>query len=167
MPEEAANSDLALQERLVAYLDGELDAETSRQVEELLAVDPDVRRRLQLLDRTWQLLDELDATPVGERFAQTTLEMVAVAAAAEVEQARAEAPRCRRRRALLMVGGLAAAVLAGFLATAQLVPDPNKRLLEELPVLEHLDQYSEVRDIKFLRLLHDQKIFSEEHANGP
>ena len=75
------NGDAAGRE-LVAYLDGELDAESGRRIEALLASDPEVRRRLQSLERTWDLLDELDAAPVGEPFTQTTLEMVAIAARA-------------------------------------------------------------------------------------
>ena len=93
-----------LDEELVAYLDGELDAESGRRIEALLASDAAVRRRLQSLERTWDLLDELDAAPLGEPFTQTTLEMVAVAARQEIEKSRAEAPR-RRRRWLLAVGG--------------------------------------------------------------
>ena len=58
--------------------------ESSRRIEALLASDPEVRRRLQALERTWDLLDELDAAPVGEPFTQTTLEMVAVAARQDV-----------------------------------------------------------------------------------
>ncbi len=67
-------------EQLVAYLDGELDPESSRHIEELLASDAQVRRRLQEMERTWDLLDDLDAAPAGNQLAQSTLEMVAVAA---------------------------------------------------------------------------------------
>ncbi len=121
-----ANTDVSLEERLVAYLDGELDAEASRRVEELLAADPQVRRRLQRLDHTWQLLDELDTSQVSESFSQTTLEMVAVAAAEDARQNLAAAPHQRRRRWVLIGGSLLAAGLAGFLTVALLRPDPNE-----------------------------------------
>ena len=78
--------DPAIQEQLVAYLDGELDADASRRVEEWLANDPRVRAALQRLDRTWELLDELETPLVRDGFTQTTLEMVAVAAAKDVER---------------------------------------------------------------------------------
>ena len=145
-----------LDEEFVAYLDGELDAESCRRIEALLASDPAVRRRLQSLERTWDLLDELDAAPLGEPFTQTTLEMVAVAARQEVEQSRAEAPR-RRRRWLLAVGaGLLAAAAAGFLAVA--LHDPDRQLLQDLPLLENLDEYRQIGSIEFLHRLRDEKL---------
>jgi hypothetical protein len=144
-----------LDEELVAYLDGELDAESGRRIEALLASDPAVRRRLQSLERTWDLLDELDAAPLGEPFTQTTLEMVAVAARQEVEKSRAEAPR-RRRRWLLGVGaGLLAAIAAGFLAVA--LHNPDRQLLQNLPLLENLDEYRQIGSIDFLHRLRDEK----------
>ena len=36
-------------------------------------------------------------------------------------------------------GGLLAASAAGFMAVAWLTPDPNRQLVEDLPVLENLD----------------------------
>ena len=38
----------------------------SRRIEEVLAADPEVRRRLQAMERTWELLDELEEAPAGE-----------------------------------------------------------------------------------------------------
>ena len=109
-----SDSAMPLEEQLVAYLDGELDTEGSRRIEELLVADPEVRRRLQAMERTWELLDELDEAPPGDQFTHTTLEMVAVAARKEVEQTLAGAPRRRRRQRWLIGGGLLAAALAGF-----------------------------------------------------
>jgi len=143
-----------LDEELVAYLDGELDAESGRRVEALLASDPAVRRRLQSLERTWDLLDELDAAPLGEPFTQTTLEMVAIAAREDAERGRAEAPR-RRRLVLLAVGaGLLAAAAAGFCAVT--LYNPDRQLLQDLPLLENLDEYRQIGSIEFLHRLRDE-----------
>ena len=150
MSDDPSNTATPLDEQLVAYLDGELDAEGSRRIEDLLASDPEVRRRLQSLERTWDMLDELDAAPVGEPFTQTTLEMVAVAAREDVERSQAEAPRRRRRRLLAVGGGLLAAAAVGFLAVVAAVPDPNRQLLQDLPVLENFDEYRQVESIEFL-----------------
>jgi anti-sigma factor RsiW len=166
MSEQPANVDASLEEQLVAYLDGELDTAASRRIEELLADDPKVRLTLQRLDRTWQLLGALDATPVDERFIQSTLEMVTVAAVEEVEQSRAQAPRRRRRRWLLTAASVAAAGLAGFLIVGRMVPDPNQELIEELPVLENLDQYSQVGDVEFLQMLCQEGLFAKESDDG-
>ena len=156
--------DPALQEQIVAYLDGELDAEKSRRIEELLVSDPRVRGALQQLDRTWELLDALDTAPVREKFAQTTLEMVAVAAAKDAQDIRRQSPR---RRWLLWIAALAAAALAGFLTLAEILPDPNRQLLQDLTLLENLDQYRQIESLKFLHSLSDEKLFADygEPAN--
>ena len=158
MSHERPNAGL-LDEELVAYLDGELDAESARRIEALLASDPQTRRRLESLERTWDLLDELDTAPVGEPFTQTTLEMVAVAADRDAERDRIEAPGRRRRNWKILGLFLLASALAGFAAVALFWPNPNRRLLEDLPVLEALDEYRQVESIDYLRKLRDEGLF--------
>ena len=147
-----------LDELLVAYLDGELDPEASRQIEERLAVEPEVRRRLQEMERTWEMLDQLDEAPAGAQFTHTTLEMVAVAARKDVEEGLAEAPRRRRRRFWIIGGGLLAALLAGFLVVAVRGYEANQQLLRDLPLLENLDEYRQIDSMEFLRLLDKEKL---------
>jgi len=153
-----------LEEQLVAYLDGELDAESGRRIEEQLAADPRARRMLQGLERTWELLDDLDAPPVGEKFTQSTLEMVAVAVRSDVQQSLAAAPRRRRRRRLFAAGGVLAAAASGFLAVAIFASDPNKELIQDLPVLENLDEYRQVESLEFLQKLRAEGLFSKENG---
>lgn len=164
MPDDFANADLPLEQQLVAYLDGELDAESSRRIEALLATDPQLRGTLQRLDRAWELLDELDVPEVPERFTHTTLEMVTVAAAEDAQRSHAEILRRRRRRSVVVGGGLLTAGLAGFLAMALLAPDPNQLLVRDLPVLENLDEYSQIDDIEFLQMLNREGLFPEENG---
>ena len=161
----ATNNPTPLDEELVAYLDGELDAEGARRIEALLASDQEVRRRLHSFERTWDLLDELDAAPAGEPFTQTTLEMVAIAARQEAEQDRADAPRRRRRWLLTVSVSFLAAAAAGFLAFA--MHDPDRELLRNLPLLENLDEYRQVGSIEFLHKLRDEKLFSKDGVEPP
>ncbi len=156
-----------LDEQLVAYLDGELDVEGGRRIEAMLASDASVRRRLQEMQRTWDMLDDLDAAPVGNNFTQSTLEMVAVAAGEDVERSLADAPRRRRRRLFAISGGALAAVLVGFLVVRLVMPDANHQLLEDLPLLLNLDEYRQIDDIQFLRLLHDQSPFGTQKSDAP
>jgi hypothetical protein len=158
-PEPAA--DPPLYEELVAYLDGELAAERASRVEQLLAADPEVRETLRQLEQTWEMLDMLGTADVDESFAQSTLEMVAVEAEEQIRQVEADLPRTRRWRLTLQCTGLAATALAGFLTVAWLYPDPNRQLLEDLPVLENLDEYRQVGDIEFLRLLDREGLFDK------
>ena len=42
-----------------------------------------------------------------------------------------------------------------------MLPDPNRQLLQDLPVLENLDQYREIDSLDFLRLAAHEKLFPE------
>jgi anti-sigma factor RsiW len=152
----------ALEEQLVAYLDGELDHERAEQVEALLARDPNARQELTRLERTWSLLDGLERQQVDETFTRTTIEMVAVAEREKLDLQRAEAPRRRRRRWLIGGAGLLGAVLVGFLGVALLRPDPDRQLLEDLPLLVDYDEYNQIDDLKFLQLLYEQGLFTKD-----
>jgi len=159
MKHEPADADPALEGELVAYLDGELDAENSQRIEQLLAGDPQARLKLQRLERTWELLDELQSPQDPLELTQSTLEMVAAAAEEDVARGRAEIARTRRRRGFLGVACLLAAGLVGFLVVRPMVPDPNRQLIEDLPLLVHLDQYRQLDGVEFLRLLRDNGLF--------
>ena len=63
MSPDPVNDEAQLREELVAYLDGELDGEQSRRIEQRAAAEPEARRMLQELDRAWHMLDELDYRP--------------------------------------------------------------------------------------------------------
>lgn len=77
VPAEGGNAD---EELLVAYLDGELDAESVSHVETKLAKDPTYRQSLNDLRAAWDLLEELPAVELNPTFAQSTIEMVAMKA---------------------------------------------------------------------------------------
>jgi hypothetical protein len=152
----------ALDELLVAYLDGELSPEERRQLEERLATDADVRRRLKELEKTWELLDDLNARPTSRQLVQSTLEMVAVAAKEDAEQTLVDASRRRRFGVWAVFGGLLLSLAAGFCITALILPDPNRQLVDDLSILENLDAYRAIGDIAFLQSLRDAGLFSSE-----
>ena len=159
-----------LEERLVAYLDGELNDAEVRHVEDLLAADPEARELLSRLERTWSALDRLSPASVDEVFTRTTIEMISVSAGDDLAQQQAGIPQRRRRRRLVGAAGLAAAAAAGFLAVALGWPNPNRQVLEDLPLLEDLDEYQHVfskddEDIRFLHLLYENKLFVKDAAD--
>jgi hypothetical protein len=154
-----------LEEQLVAYLDGELDAEENRRVEELLATDAAVRETLQRLDRTWQMLEELEPAELGEVFTRTTLEMVTLREADAARARQLEAPRRRRRRRLIVSAGFLSVFLAGFLAVKWFWPDPNAGLVRDLEVIQHIDEYRETDDIEFLKMLSNEGLLTQGPAD--
>ena len=156
-----------LEDELSAYLDGELDADGVRRVEERLARDADYRGQLQRLERAWGMLDRLPRASVDEQFTKTTLEMVALSAAEDAAAVASQVPRMRKRQRLAGLISMAAALLVGFAIGNQVWPDPNEALLKDLPVLENLDLYYQADDIEFLRMLDEKHLFDEgdsEHA---
>lgn len=157
-----------LQEELTAYLDGELDPESSRRIEEQVARDPRVRQVFAELDGTWRLLDVLDAAVVDDRFTRTTLEMAAQAAEEELRDDQRQPHGLRRwYRWVAAIGGLLAAAGAGLLAAALFRPDPDRELLENLPIVENLDYYTAVDDVEFLRKLLEADLFTREDLSTP
>ena len=149
-------------ELLVAYLDGELAADEQVRVERRLAVDPEFRARLAQLQRAWDLLDSLERTEADEDFARSTVEMVAVKAADDVQ---AERNKSRLRQAwLYAVGGTAMAMslIAGYLLVARVADRPNRELVRDLPVIERVDEYRNAESVEFLRELHQEGLFAQE-----
>ncbi len=166
MSEPVIDRDL-LHEELTAYLDGELDAESSRRIEELMVRDPRVREMMAELDGTWRLLDTLDSAVVDDRFTRTTLEMAAQAAVEELASDESTQPRRRRLALLGWVGGLLLAAGMGLVAAAMIRSDPDRELLEQLPIIENLDYYAAVDDVEFLRLLVEADLFTNEEPPSP
>ena len=73
-----------------------------------------VRRRLQQLAQSWDLLDQLPRTTVDEKFTRSTVEIVALAAEKELGQRATAEPRRRWLRWLLTAVAAVAACLIGF-----------------------------------------------------
>src|SRR4051812_23554589 len=120
-------------DEIVAYLDGELPPQDCRRVESRLAADDDYRQQLHELDRTWEALDALPTTTVGDDFARTTIELACVVAKDDVSEHAAVLRAAKRKRIWRAVAAGIAAVAVGLLAGFALIPNPNERLLTELP----------------------------------
>jgi anti-sigma factor RsiW len=152
-------------QQLVAYLDGELDVESSRQVELRLAEDAEFRGELLKLQQTWDLLDELPPVEVDEAFTHTTVQMIAVSAENELGSAR---QRHRRTRWLAwsLAGTLLLAVTAGsYLVTTHLLARPNERLVSDFPVIQNYEVYRVADSVEFLEQLDRRGLFDEEVDN--
>lgn len=152
----------AMVEELVAYLDGELDAEGSREVERRLSQDAQYRQKLRQLQHSWDLLDRLPKADVGEVFTQSTVAMIAVTAADDIEEMKERSTRRKRTVWWLGTGSVAASFLIGYLLVSSVADRENKRLLRDLPVIERMDEYRYADSIEFLRMLDGEGLFAEE-----
>ncbi|MCA9212838.1 MAG: hypothetical protein KDB27_07230 [Planctomycetales bacterium] len=148
------------QEELVAYLDGELEADAVRRVEDRLTTDERYRKLLQQLERSWELLDDLPQTTTDERFTQTTLEMVAVKAAEDNKELKPAKEGGSRTLAAVFFAIVAGVI--GFGLFGYWLDRENRTLIQDLAVIEQIDNYSNVDDIEFLLMLDSANLFDSE-----
>jgi len=139
---------------LVAYLDGELDETLTQRIETVLSQSPVARNDIEMLVRTYDLLDLLPRPKASTEFTEKT---IATAKLAEVPVDYTQSAAFQKVRKLVPVLGYAVLVaaggLAGYAAMNQYVPLPEDALLRDLPVIEKLDDYTEVGDVQFLERL--------------
>ncbi len=165
MPDKHEILEPITEELLVAYLDGELDEQTAEQVQRGLETDPDLRLRLESLSGSWAMLDELQEPQVKTDFTESTLEVVALGAHSDIDQSRPSGPLQRLGRYLTVAAGLFAACFLGFICVAMFRPDPNRQLLEDLPVVQRLDEYRQIDSVEFLQELRKSELFSEDPSD--
>lgn len=148
-------------EDIVAYLDGELSGESFALVERRLASDETFRQELQSVERAWMALDDLPMTTVDDRFSRTTMSLVIEAATEDLRARTRAIPILRRRRWLASAAAAAVAAALGFLVFRLAWHDPNHMLVADLPVIDNVDIYSQLKssqfnEIEFLRLLENE-----------
>ncbi|MFO7908257.1 MAG: anti-sigma factor family protein [Planctomycetota bacterium] len=158
------NADGEVDEQLVAYLDGELDAESALDVERRLAEDASFRRDLQQLQGVWDALDELPKSEVDESFTQTTVEMVVLSTEQAIEQQRHSEARKKRSWWLLAGGALVGMALASFWLTRLMLERPNQQLMRDLPVIEDIELYRVADSVEYLHLLEESGLFNDEEV---
>ncbi len=151
---------------LIAYLDGEVDAETRQEIERCLARDPQLVQRMREHQQAWDLLDELPREDVGHEFAKTTMELVATVAAGDVEADAADSQARWRWVRVMTVVTLIGTSLAGFWIATSLLARTNRQLLIDLPVIEDLEAFQHAENINFLLALENEGLFVAEDNDG-
>jgi anti-sigma factor RsiW len=152
-------------ENLVAYLDGELDEPTSQSVEQVLAESVVARHDVDMLSRTWDLLNVLPGIKASEEFSRKTLTSIRAAEAPRTSSFGAAAARHVRRGVVLAawLALVAAFGVAGFEASRRFIPDETEQLLDDYDVILRLDEYTEVGDVEFLRILNANRTLADHH----
>jgi len=148
---------------LVAYLDGELNEAESRAIATKLAHSPTARRELEVLEKTWELLDYLPRPNASEDFTARTLSQVM---RADLEGGwLGSALRRKTEQVLRIALGTTAVGLAFVLGYALMQwawPNPSERLKHDLPIAEHLDDYRDVGTFEFLKELVESPEFNAD-----
>ncbi len=142
-----------LDQQLVAYLDGELDDEDRRAIENQLMEDADCKRRLRMLQQSFDLLDELPQTSAGPDFARTTVEFIAVSASQEMQILERRKPwRVSATFLGLLVATVSSFALGAFITHERWSETQNDRW-QDLAVAEHLRSYSQIKSEAELRFI--------------
>lgn len=137
-------------ESLVAYLDGELDADDRDALEQRLLEDDALRGRLRDLQHSWDLLDVLPSATPNEKMVETTLELVV----SDVARASPGPPLWQKLRGPLIV--FAAVLLPPLVAFGTVSwkrTADYRHELEMLAVAENVDAYLQADDFELIREL--------------
>jgi len=150
-------------DNLTAYLDGELDENATRRIESILTSSSVARNDIEVLTRTYDLLDLLPRPTVPADFTERTV------ATAKLEGYRKPVTQhewFRQLKLNLPLAGWSLGILAlaclGFAMTNRWLPRNDTLLLKELPVIQNLDVYTEVGSVEFLEELSHQHQLLEE-----
>jgi hypothetical protein len=145
---------------LVAYVDGELPEVHARTIATKLTKSATARREVEMLERTWEMLDLLPLPQVTERFSEKTLSQIR---RLEV-QSRAWEPligewsaRLGRVAVYLFLAG--GCLGLGYSLTRWAWPDKTVRLVNDLTLADHLDEYLDVGSFEFLTELAESPQF--------
>ena len=151
---------------LVAYLDGELEEDAGGRIEAALSSSPVARHEVEMLTRTWDLLDLLPTADPDREFTQRTL---AAAKAEDESVALADRPAARIARAAGLVGlwfvCLVAAGALGYRAAADWVPGESDAVVKDYPVLRDLPRLRDAESVPFLQELDRSGVLTDLPAD--
>jgi anti-sigma factor RsiW len=141
-------------DNLAAYLDGELDDSQTQHIETVLAQSTVARNDVELLAKTYDLLDLLPRPRASGEFSEKTL---AIAKLAEQRPDFRQTSIYRQgRRGMRWAGwaALLAAVSATSFAIARFqIPSEDDALLDNLQAMKRLDKYMKAGNLQFLQQL--------------
>ena len=166
---------------LVAYLDGELDADDSRSVESKIALDAAVRTKAAEYKKTFDLLDFLPKPEPSPTFTTRTLTRLqpvpanASGSTPGLSVSRLAMPAPRRRlwpELCLWLLALVAAGAGGFFGHSFARPYLNPSEAEkfdraDLSLIHDLPLYAGVDDFEFLKKIREAELFDDEIPAAP
>lgn len=165
-PRETQQDGDSRDEVLVAYLDGQLPAEQSEKIEARLADDPEIRERMQTLDRVWNALDVLPRSTASPAFTRSTVEMAAVATGKPDPEKKQRSWRFPLAALAVLIGLGGGAMLA-----LAMIGAPERRALRDLPVAMNVEALANLGSIGFAEQLLDKAgpqlaLFESEELAG-
>jgi hypothetical protein len=105
------------------------------------------------------MLDLLPKAEVDDNFTRSTVELVALAAEAEVREQETTRRNSAWRGLLAGAAAIGVTAVIGFAVSRWLIPTENDRLVRDLPVLEQLDAYLVGDGVEFAQQLVQADLF--------
>jgi hypothetical protein len=148
---------------LVAYIDGELPETHLQAIATKLTQSATARREVEMLQKTWDMLDYLSRPELTQQFSEKTV--------SHIRQLELHTPAWEPVLASLSATATVLAVYLvigvgslglGYSVARWIWPDPNARLARDLTLAERLDEYESVGTFEFLTQLADSKEFGRE-----
>jgi hypothetical protein len=145
---------------LVAYVDGELPEGHAQTIATKLTKSATARREVEMLQKTWEMLDYLALPQVTEHFSEKTVSHIR-----RLElQSRSWEPilaawsaRVGRLAVYLVLAGMSLGL--GYSLARWVWPDKTERLVHDLTLADHLDEYLEIGSFEFLSQLAESPEF--------
>jgi hypothetical protein len=145
---------------LVAYVDGELPEGHAQTIATKLTKSATARREVEMLQKTWEMLDYLALPQVNEQFSEKTVSHIR-----RLElQGRTWEPilaawsaRAGRLAMYLVLGGICLGI--GYSLARWVWPDKTERLVHDLTLADRLDEYLEIGSFDFLSQLAESQEF--------
>lgn len=161
-------------ENLTAYLDGELDEVGTQEIEQVLAASEVARHEVDMLSRTWDMLDALPTHKASQDFTRKTITSLRAAEKGGPGLAGPRFYRNARRGAVLVFWAaiLAACGSVAYLGTNRWVPNEADQLIDDYDIVNNLDRYREVvgsaeNPTEFLEVLKSRHTFGEHDVQPP
>lgn len=147
---------------LVAYLDNQLSPAESQMIAAKVAQSVTARREIEALKRSWELLDLLSKPEASPEFATKTLTSISMEAQGANQTFDRVTDSIKRWLvAASVLVGLAASLFLGYLIVSTVLPDPNRRLIRDLDIAEHWQEYQLLPSVDCVDEL-DRQFFDSE-----
>ena len=146
-------------ELLIAYLDGELDAKSVRQVEDRLSVEPDLREKMTALEQTWNMLDELETVPVDKELVRSTMEVVTLTIEKELNEGEKHHHQRQWIDRLVLVATLLMFGVIGYQLMTLVGIQRKRQFVEDIPIIMNINMFKEIGSFDFLRALSEKQVF--------
>ncbi len=149
-------------ENLIAYIDGELEQETMRDIEKTLADNPVATHEVDVLKKTWSMLDYLERPEASEKLIEQTLTSIQVYRTGEKFALPAWWNQAKQGMiSVTSVAGILLAAYLGYVASAELIPSPANEIAKDLQVIEKYDELQEIGSLAYLNLIKKNNLVDE------